>query len=121
LINDTAARTTSLLQEHEVDSADAVRQIGDRLVLPAEHHQELVQGLLSVLTQRYYRSSDVAGADEAAHRLVTELLDRLVASPATIPERFRNGDNIIDAATYLASLNDFAAADLAQTLGITVP
>jgi hypothetical protein len=80
-----------------------------------------VRDLLDVLTRRYYRSSEVADADTAAKRLVSELLDSLVDSPDLIPERFRDGDVVLDAATYIASLNDFAAADLAGSQGVPLP
>jgi dGTPase len=118
LIQEAGTRTRTLLAEFGMSSADAVRSCPDRVVRPAEDHEALVQGLLTILTDRYYRSADVATADETARRLVDDLLERLITSSEIIPERFRGGDVIIDAATYLASLNDFAAAELAHNLGL---
>ena len=120
LINDTATHTLELLAEHHLESAEAVRAHADRVVIPVEPHERLVRELLSVLVRLYYRSPDVAGADEAAQRLVTDLVDGLVAQPESVPERFRDGDPVANAATYVASLNDFAAADLARSQGLHV-
>jgi dGTPase len=121
LITGTGSQTVKLLDEGEIRSPAAVRERADRVVVPAERHAQLVRDLLDVLTRRYYRSSEVADADTAAKRLVSELLDSLVDSPDLIPERFRDGDVVLDAATYIASLNDFAAADLAGSQGVPLP
>lgn len=120
LIHDTAASTVTLLRESGAASGDDVRLCSERVVAPPERHAELVRSLLDVLVQRYYRSDDVAGADDAAARLMTDLLNRLIEHGDLTPARFRLGDAVIDAATYLASLNDFAAVELAQTLDISV-
>jgi dGTPase len=121
LITGTGSQTVKLLDEWEIRSPAAVRERSDRVVTPAEGHEQLVRELLDVLIHRYYRSSEVADADTAAKRLVGGLLESLVDSPDLIPERFRDGDVVLDAATYIASLNDFAAAELAGSQGVPLP
>jgi dGTPase len=120
LLQDTATNSNRLLRERSIDSASEVRASVDRVVVPPGELATLIQKLLAVLTQRYYRSEAVAGADVEAKHLMNELLDALVAEPREVPNRFRDAaDDLIAAATYLASLNDFAAFELARRLGIT--
>jgi dGTPase len=121
LIQDSAAHTSESLAGGEVASPNAVRESRQRLVTPTPTHDGLVRDLLAILTQRYYRSDAVAGADQAAKRLMTAVLDALVADPEMIPPRFRDEDEVIAAATFLASLNDFAAVDLGRRLGVLDP
>jgi dGTPase len=116
LIQDTAEHARQLFQHHGVTSPAAVRECPDRLVTPTAMHRALVGRLLDVLTRRYYRSEAVAGADESAKRLTTQLFEALLTRPKLVPARFRDGDEVIAAATYLASLNDFAAVDLGRQL-----
>ena len=56
------------------------------------------------------------GADGAEGQLVRRLLAALIAGDDEVPPRFRRGDETLDAATYLASLNDHTAVQLAATL-----
>lgn len=114
------SRETRALLESEALTPSAVRQSGERVVAPRDEHEALVRELLDRLTSHYYRSPQVAEADVAAADLVSELMAALITSPELIPERFRSGDQVTDAAVYLASLNDFAAVDLAASLGASV-
>lgn len=118
LIQDTAVHTLEMLAHHELDSPTAVRNFDQRVVTPVPEHEGLVRELLSVLTERYYRSPQVAESDDVARRLVVSLFDQLADNPQHVPSRFRAGDDVDAAATFLASLNDFAAAELSRKLGI---
>ena len=119
LIQDTGAHSNQLLQEHGIRSPSDVRASAERLVVPPAALASLIQSLLAALTERYYRSAAVAGADEKAKYVMSQLLAALVAMPDQVPVRFRDGDDdVIAAATYLASLNDLAAIELARRLGI---
>jgi len=118
LIQDTAANASQLMNADDILTPDAVRASERRLVTPTSEHEELVRDLLHVLTLEYYRSDDVAGADQAARELTTQLLDRLVTQPELVPARFRDGDEVTAAATYLASLNDLGALELGRRIGV---
>jgi dGTPase len=118
LVAGTSNRTTAMLLASDMNSAESIREFGERVVAPSDADQTLVQDLLRVLSERYYRSDDVREADNAAHRLIVGLMEALIESPSNVPARLQTGDSAIDAAAYLASLNDFTAADLGRRLGI---
>jgi hypothetical protein len=45
-------------------------------------------------------------------------MEALITDHSHIPHRFRIGDAVVNAATYLASLNDHSASELAAELAI---
>lgn len=118
LINGTAVQTADLV-ERAGASATAVRASVERVVKPKPEHERLVRGLLGLLTERYYRSSRVSETDEAAMQIVDGLFEKLMVTPDLIPERFRSEDEVVSAATYVASLNDLSADALARQLGLS--
>jgi dGTPase len=118
LIRDVGDTTHRYMQSAQLETAEDVRNSATRTVRTSGDYGEAVAGLLRLLTARYYRSSDVAKTDEAAARLVRHLLEALLANDLEIPIRFRRGDDLLDAATYLASINDHTAVALAKNLGI---
>jgi dGTPase len=119
LLADTTQSTMVRLAELAAD-AEQVRTTTERVVTPSKTASAMISSLLDLLTSRYYRSSDIAATDAAAAQLIVELFDSLVRHPELIPKRFATRDPVTDAATYLASLNDFSAAELARRQGISV-
>jgi dGTPase len=117
LLADTTQSTLVRLEELAWN-AEQVRAAAERVVRPSKTASATISSLLDLLTSRYYRSSDIAATDAAAAGLIAELFDSLVRRPDLIPERFATSDPVTDAATYLASLNDFSAAELAERLMI---
>jgi dGTPase len=117
LLADTTESTQVRLREL-AEKAEQVRASAERVVTPSRATTATINSLLDLLTSRYYRSSEIAATDDAAARLIAELFDALVRRPALIPRRFATSDPVTNAATYLASLNDFSAAELAARLGI---
>jgi dGTPase len=120
LLRDTAETTHRNLQRADIDAPEELRGSADRMVQPSPDYGGAVDRLLRLLTEKYYRSERVAETDQLAGDLVRKLLDALIDHTNRIPSRFRRGDEIIDAATYLASLNDHTAVQLAKDLGIEV-
>lgn len=116
LIDDSARESQLRIESLSLDSPRAVRECADRAVTLGMDHERLVHDLLRLLTDKYYRSTDVADADEAASDVVSRLVDYFVVEPEHVPQRFRRGDEVMDAATYVASLNDFTAAALADAI-----
>jgi dGTPase len=115
LIQDTAARTRSEIDE-PATTPSTVREREQRVVVMRPEHEALVRGLLQLLTDSYYRSARVSGTDLLARELVSELFAAFLEHPARVPARFRRGDEVVDAAAYLASLNDLSATQLANDL-----
>ena len=118
LINDAASATKVALETHGILTAADVRSAEERVVKPSPAYASLVSALLETLTHRYYRSRDVSESDAVATKLINGLFAALIAQPLEIPPRFRVGDDVVNTATYVASLNDHSAAELARQFGV---
>jgi dGTPase len=123
LIKDLTATTTDRISALGIDSAEQVRACAERVVVPSPQCEELTRGLLSVLVERYYRSERVSESDADAVQLVKALFAALMEDPDRVPPRFRAPDDPERVATYIASLNDRSAIELADALSVseTVP
>jgi dGTPase len=119
LIRDLTATTTERISALGIDSPEQVRACDERVVVPSSPCEALTRGLLSFLVERYYRSERVSESDAEAVRLVKTLFAALMDEPDRIPPRFREADLLQRVATYIASLNDRSAFELADTLGVS--
>jgi dGTPase len=116
LIMDAAENTMARIEAANIQNPDDVRRVAKRVVQSSAGHAAAVDQLRTLLTTNYYRSEEVARTDKVAERVVRRLLDALIQNPDKVPDRFRQGDEVLDAATYLASLNDHSALALAPDL-----
>ena len=119
LIKDLTATTTKRISALGIDSPEQVRACDERVVVPSPQCEELTRGLLGFLVERYYRSVTVSESDAEAVQLVKALFAALMDGPERIPPRFRAPDLPQRVATYVASLNDRSAIQLAETLGVS--
>jgi len=118
LLADAAATTTTMSVQLEINSPEAVRAASARIVAPSTAYTDAIRHLLDTLTKRYYRSPDVAESDRTAIRMIRDLFEALVSNPGLIPVRFRTGEDPLNAATFIASLNDHEASQLAAQLDL---
>lgn len=117
-ITDASRESKEAIRANGADSPVKVRSLFDRVITYSEPYLILTKSLLDLLTKRYYRSPTVARSDRRAERLVTALFEALFAKEANLPSRFRRQDQALGVATYLASLNDRSATELAMRLGL---
>ena len=110
--------TSTTIARLEINGPEGVRSASARIVAPSTVYADAIRELLDTLTQRYYRSPDVAESDRAAMRMVRGLFDALVSKTDLIPIRFQTGEDPLNAATFIASLNDHEASRLAAQLGV---
>jgi dGTPase len=117
-IKDITAATKVRLEELAIDRPGAVRSCEHRVVVQSPAFAESTTRLLTLLTERYYRSSAVTAADSAATSIILGLFDWYFERPAEIPERFTTDGQAVATANFIASLNDNSAARLAEDLGL---
>jgi dGTPase len=98
------------------DGPEAVRLAKARVVAPTRDFADLTNELLSLLTSRYYRSPRVRESDTAAAAMIDVLVGWFIERPTEVPVRFRTGSSALDAASWIASLNDYEAEKLYSTL-----
>lgn len=120
LIDDAVAVTRETLQQTRLTDATAIRANSARVVQGSQRYMKAVHDLLGLLVRSYYRSADVQRTDRQASQVVGRLMDALIADPALVPARFHSKDTVVDAATYLASLNDHSAIRLAELLALPI-
>jgi dGTPase len=118
LIKDLTATTTERISALGIDGPEQVRACAERVVVPSPPCEALTRGLLGFLVARYYRSATVTESDAQAVQRVKALFAALLDNPDRIPPRFRAPDLPQRVATYIASLNDRSATQLADTLGV---
>jgi dGTPase len=118
MIADLGHATGGRISELNIESATEVREAPERVVVHSPPFADVTHELLDLLLVRYYRSDVVRAADERAAETIRALFEVLVSRPDLVPERFRGEDAVIDAATYLASLNDRSATSLAARHGV---
>ena len=118
LIKDLTATTTKRIRALAIDSPEQVRASEERVVVPSPAWEELTRAVLGFLVKHYYRSETVSESDAEAVQLVKALFAALLEEPERIPPRFRAPDVPQRVATYVASLNDRSAIELAETLGV---
>jgi dGTPase len=116
LITDLTATSTERISALGIDSPEQVRACDERVVVPSAECEALTRGLLSFLVDRYYRSDRVSASDAEAVQVVKELFAALMDDPDQVPPRFSAPDLPRRVATYIASLNDRSAIQLAETL-----
>jgi dGTPase len=118
MIADLARTTRGRISDLNIESATDVREAPARVVVHSPEFADVTHKLLNLLRTQYYRSVVVRAADEQAKETIRMLFEALVSRRDLVPERFRREDDVIDAATYLASLNDRSATSLAERLGV---
>jgi dGTPase len=119
LIKDLTITTVERMSDLGINSPEQVRACDERVVVPSPECQELTGALLGFLVERYYRSDTVSASDAEAGQLVKALFAALMEDAGPIPSRFRAPDLPQRVATYIASLNDRSAMQLAETLGVS--
>jgi dGTPase len=119
LIGDLTAATTERIAELGLEHPEQVRASPDRAVILSAEFEELTRDLLGLLVERYYRSSTVRESDAEAVDIVKGLFTVLVQDPRLVPPRFREKRLPLRVATYIASLNDLSATQLAERLGVS--
>jgi dGTPase len=120
-VRDLAETSLSLATANAIGTPEDVRSTTDRTVAQSGDFQDLTRAILSLLTERYYRSEEVRRTDAVAERTIRALFEWFVASERSIPARFRDSKPAVAAATYIASLDDHAAWALALELGLSKP
>ncbi len=119
LIGDLAATTLDRIAELGLNEPEAVRASTARVVTHSPEFQALTRSLLTLLAERYYRSSVVEESDAKAVETVTRLFAALMRDPSSVSSRFGQTSLPLRVAAYIASLNDVSAAQLAETIGIS--
>lgn len=117
-IRDLATTTRARLDERLGDGVDPVRSMEGRAVAYSPDYERNTKRLLELLRERYYGSEEVRRRDHRASVLVLDLFDALMRDPDAVPERFApaNGPHELAVASYIASLTDPAAVELATRL-----
>jgi dGTPase len=117
-IADVGGASSSAIASMAPETPDDVRNATDRVVVQSPDHEEATRQLLKLLTERYYRSELVRASDERAATVVRALFEEFVERPDQMPARFREVKPPVNAALYVASLNDRSASALAERWGL---
>jgi dGTPase len=120
-VRDLVTTSSELLAERGNPGPESVREAGERVVRQSDDYADMTRMLLTLLSDRYYHSPFVREADTEAAEVVEALVEALIERPERLPTRFRETDEAIAVATYVASLNDRSAAALAEKLGLAQP
>lgn len=115
-VTDVSHVTAETMAQLGVDSPSAVRSLPDRVVRYSTAYTRLTKSLLELLTTCYYRSDKVGESDKRAEQVVTALFEAFYSDESLVPPRFQRHDRALGVATFLASLNDRSATDLAARL-----
>jgi dGTPase len=119
-IVDIENESQGVIARQALENPESVRATPDRVVTQSKEYAELTQSLLDLLLRRYYRSQNIREADERAERLIRGLFEALLTKASALPPRFRRPESelALSVASYLASLNDRSALELARKLGV---
>jgi dGTPase len=121
VIGDIAESSQNRMRDLDVKGADDVRNSPDRVVVQSPEYGALTRRLLDLLTARYYRSTSVSVSDAQAVRIIKGLFAALMSDPSHVPARFDEDSPALRVASYIASLNDLSATDLAVEVGVIDP
>ena len=119
LIGDLAQASANRMTELGLHSPEQIRASPDPAVVLSPAYEELARDLLGLLVERYYRSPTVADSDAEAVGIIQRLFEALVENPSLIPARFRESSTPLRVASYVASLNDLSATQLAEEIAVS--
>ncbi len=90
LVDDLVRQTAQNIREAKIQNLDDIRNHPARLAAFSKPTRQELSGLRRHLFQNLYHSPEVAGANETAARMISELFDFLVHHPENLGRKARN-------------------------------